>query len=226
MARRYDSKEAKRRILTACVRLFLEKGYTNTKVAEILKEADVSAGSFQNIFRTKDGVLTELIGMMFSRQFGAVRPLAANAPSPVYLYAVETALQLAMTELSENLRDIYVEAYTFPRHGGDHPPQHHGRAAGGVQRVSAGCAECDFYEMELGTAGMMRGYMARRCDPYFTLERKIRRYLSMSLSALQVPAQEREQVIAFVAEIDMLAEARKVVDAVLASLSVQFDLKG
>ena len=40
--------------------------------------------------------------MMFSRQFGAVRPLAANAPSPVYLYAVETALQLAMTELSEN----------------------------------------------------------------------------------------------------------------------------
>ena len=102
MARRYDSKEAKRRILTACVRLFLEKGYTNTKVAEILKEADVSAGSFQNIFRTKDGVLTELIGMMFSRQFGAVRPLAANAPSPVYLYAVETALQLALSELSEN----------------------------------------------------------------------------------------------------------------------------
>ena len=50
--------------------------------------------------------------------------------------------------------------------------------------------------------------------------------LSMSLSALQVPAQEREQVIAFVAEIDMLAQARKVVDAVLASLSVQFDLKG
>ena len=55
---------------------------------------------------------------------------------------------------------------------------------------------------------------------------KIRRYLSMSLSALQVPVQEREQVIAFVAEIDMLAEARKVIDAVLASLSVQFDLKG
>ena len=59
---------------------FLEKGYTNTKVAEILKEADVSAGSFQNIFRTKDGVLTELISMMFSRQFDAVRPLAVNAP--------------------------------------------------------------------------------------------------------------------------------------------------
>ena len=87
MARRYDSEDAKRRILSACVRLFLEKGYTNTKVAEIRKEADVSAGSFQNIFHTKDGVLTELIGMMFSRQFGAVKPLASNVPSPAYIYA-------------------------------------------------------------------------------------------------------------------------------------------
>ena len=233
MARRYDSKEAKRRILTACVRLFLEKGYTNTKVAEILKEADVSAGSFQNIFRTKDGVLTELIGMMFSRQFGAVRPLAANAPSPVYLYAVETALQLAMTELSENLRNVtgvqtcaLPISYTFPATAEIIHRSTTAELRAAFSAYLPGCAECDFYEMELGTAGMMRGYMARRCDPYFTLERKIRRYLSMSLSALQVPAQEREQVIAFVAEIDMLAQARKVVDAVLASLSVQFDLKG
>ena len=153
MARRYDSKEAKRRILTACVRLFLEKGYTNTKVAEILKEADVSAGSFQNIFRTKDGVLTELIGMMFSRQFGAVRPLAANAPSPVYLYAVETALQLAMTELSENLRDIYVEAYTFPATAEIIHRSTTTELQAAFSAYLPGCAECDFYEMELGSFG-------------------------------------------------------------------------
>ena len=58
MARRYNSEEAKKRILAACARLFLEKGYTNTRVAEVLKAADVSASTFQNIFRTKDGVLT------------------------------------------------------------------------------------------------------------------------------------------------------------------------
>ena len=51
---------AKKRILTACVRLFLEKGYKGTTVAEIIREADVSASSFQNIFRAKDGVLTRL----------------------------------------------------------------------------------------------------------------------------------------------------------------------
>ena len=225
MARRYDSEDAKRRILSACVRLFLEKGYTNTKVAEIRKEADVSAGSFQNIFHTKDGVLTELIGMMFSRQFGAVKPLASNVPSPAYIYAVETALQLTLTEMSENLRDIYVEAYTFPATAEIIHRSTTAELQAAFGAYLPGCAESDFYEMELGTAGMMRGYMAKKCDPYFTLERKIRRFLSMSLSVFQVPAQEREQIIAFVAEIDIRAEAKKVMDALFESLSVQFELK-
>ena len=129
-----------------------------------------SAGSLMPLPPTKDGVLTELIGMMFSRQFGAVRPLAANAPSPVCLYAVETALQLAMTELSENLRDIYVEAYTFPATAEIIHRSTTAELQAAFSAYLPGCAECDFYEMELGMAGMMRGYMARRCDPYFTLD--------------------------------------------------------
>ena len=168
----------------------------------------------------------ELVKFMFGSQFDMAGQIAGQKLPPVYVYAVETSIQLALTELNENLRDIYVEAYTFPATAEIIHRSTTAELQAAFSAYLPGCAECDFYEMELGTAGMMRGYMARRCDPYFTLERKIRRYLSMSLSALQVPAQEREQVITFVAEIDMLAEARKVVDAVLASLSVQFDLKG
>ena len=59
MARRYDSEDAKRRILSACVRLFIEKGYKRTTMNDIIHDADVSAGTFQNVFRTKDGVLME-----------------------------------------------------------------------------------------------------------------------------------------------------------------------
>ena len=64
---------AKKRILTACVRLFLEKGYNRATLAEILREAAVSSSSFQNIFRTKDGVLIELVQFMFDSQFGTAR---------------------------------------------------------------------------------------------------------------------------------------------------------
>ena len=34
-------------------------------------------------------------------------------------------------------------------------------------------SESDFYEMEIGTAGLMRNYMARKCDIHFPLERTI-----------------------------------------------------
>ena len=48
--RRYDSQDVRRRVLAACARLFLEKGYTHTRMADILRVADVSASSFQNVF--------------------------------------------------------------------------------------------------------------------------------------------------------------------------------
>ena len=108
MPRRYDSADAKRRILTACVRFFLEKGYTRTTVAEIVKEADVSISTFQNVFRTKDGVLVELVKFMFGSQFDMAGQIAGQKLPPVYVYAVETSIQLALTELNENLREIYI----------------------------------------------------------------------------------------------------------------------
>ena len=64
---------AKKRILTVCVKLFLEKGYRRTTLAEIIEKADVSYSTFQNIFRAKDGELTELVAVMFSNQFAMAR---------------------------------------------------------------------------------------------------------------------------------------------------------
>ena len=174
---------AKKRILTACVRLFIERGYNGTTVAEIIKEADVSASSFQNIFRSKDGVLSELAAFMFAGQFKAARTVADPGDSPAMLYAIETALQLTITELNDNLRDIYVEAYSHEatmeyiyqsttaelyRIFGSYLPDY---------------TESDFYELEIGSAGIMRGYMSRGCDMYFTLERKLERFLSILFSA-------------------------------------------
>lgn len=43
---RRDSSETKRKILTVCVRLFLEQGYKNTSVSQIVDEAGVARGSY------------------------------------------------------------------------------------------------------------------------------------------------------------------------------------
>ena len=70
MARKYDSEETKQKILSSSVRLFIEKGYHETTMTEILHDAGVSGSSFHSIFHTKDGVLAELTEFMFENQFG------------------------------------------------------------------------------------------------------------------------------------------------------------
>ena len=67
---RRDSSETKRKILTVCVRLFLEQGYKNTSVSQIVDEAGVARGSYLNLFPTKDRVLLDLTETMFGGQFG------------------------------------------------------------------------------------------------------------------------------------------------------------
>lgn len=74
-----------------CVRMFIEKGFKATTMPDIIREADVSSGTFQNIFRTKDGVLMELIHFMFDNQFGAARRILADKQNPLLVYAAETA---------------------------------------------------------------------------------------------------------------------------------------
>ena len=58
MARRYDSEAVRNRVLSTSVRLFLERGYHGTTMAAILKEADVSSSSFQNVFSVAARVAT------------------------------------------------------------------------------------------------------------------------------------------------------------------------
>ena len=213
---------AKKRILTACVRLFLEKGYKGTTVAEILREADVSASTFQNIFHAKDGVLVELVEFMFGNQFRTARQMAGETLPPVYVYAAETAIQMTLTELNENLREIYLEAYTQP----EAAEYIHQNTSTELYRIFSpylpGYTESDFYELEIGSAGIMRGYMARKCDKYFTLERKLRRFLVMSLSAYKVPEAEQEQVLAFVAGLDVRKRAEQVMHQLFAALAMRF----
>ena len=214
---------AKKRILTACVRLFLEKGYKGTTIAEILREADVSASTFQNIFHAKDGVLVELVEFMFSNQFRMARQMAGETLPPVYVYAAETAIQMTLTELNENLREIYLEAYTQP----ETVEYIHQNTSTELYRIFPsylpGYTESDFYELEIGSAGIMRGYMARKCDKYFTLERKLRRFLVMSLSAYKVPEEEQERVLAFVAGLDVRKRAEQVMHQLFAALAMRFE---
>lgn len=225
MPRKYDSKESKRRILSACVRLFIQKGYHSTTLAEILKEADVTNSTFQNIFHTKDGVLLNLTEFMFDSQFAAARNVGKKELPPVHIYAAETAIQLTLTELNENLRDIYVEAYSN-RNTTEYIFQ---RTSTELYSIflpyNPTLSENDFYELEIGTSGIMRNYMARPCDKYFTLDRKLARFLGMSLAAYNVPKDEIKEVTDSVLSIDIKNVANDIMKKLFEALAMRFEFE-
>ena len=220
---RRDSSETKRKILTVCVRLFLEQGYKNTSVSQIVDEAGVARGSYLNLFPTKDRILLDLTETMFGGQFGVARSIADSKLPPVYAYALETAIQLTLTEQNENLREIYIEAYSLP----DTSEYIYLHTTAELKQIFSANfpdhSDSDFYEMEIGTAGLMRNYMARKCDIHFPLERKLSRFLTAAMRVYRVPEDELEQTVRFVERLDIRSIAERVMHSLFQTLAMHYD---
>lgn len=225
MATRKSSLPTRNHILTVSARLLLKQGYRGTTIREIASEAGVAIGSVQNFFHSKECILTELAQLIFAGQFGAARAVSPAGKTPVYTYAAETALQLVITERNEQLREIYTEAYTLP----ETMEFIYENTAKELMQIFGdrfpGYLESDFYEIDIGTCGLMRGYMAKPCDIHFPLQRKIDRFLNSSLRIFRVEGEELEQVLEFVRGLDLVPAADQVIAQIFTTLENHFDCK-
>lgn len=224
MARRYDSQEVKRRTVSAGIKLFIEKGYHKTTVSDICRLADVSNGSFFNVFRTKDGLLMELVLSMFNEQFDTADSLLPANSEPHMLYVFETAIQLAIAETTENLREIYVEAYTNPETLAYIHDKTAARLFEMFRRFNPDWSESRCFETEIGTAAVMCGYMRCPCNRYFTFEKKLERFLDIVLKAYNVPEAMRCEAIERVKACDIRGYAVRVIRKLAESVGFDHDL--
>ena len=83
--------------------------------------------------------------------------------------------------------------------------------------------ERDFYIMELGSAGIMRGYMVHPCSEDFPLEKKLDAFLRLSLSGYGVPAEEIEHVVQIIRSLDMRTIAQDVMQELFHALEMHYD---
>lgn len=198
------------KVLRAAVALFLEKGYTRTTTGEIAKAAGIGQSSFFHVFPSKEALLLELVKRMFGGQFDLAGQ-HSGAEDPVFLYAVETALQLHIAELTGPLRELYVMAYSLPT---TTDYLYHSTAKR-LQTIFAAylpdAEPKDFYEMEIASAGIMRGFMSVPCDLYFTPKAKITRFLDCSLKLYNVPEEKRAAVTAVVLQMDLHTMAADII---------------
>lgn len=190
------------KVLRAAVALFLEKGYTRTTTGEIAKAAGIGQSSFFHVFPSKEALLLELVKRMFGGQFDLAGQ-CSGTEDPVFLYAVETSLQLHIAELSEPLRELYVVGYSLPTTSA----YIYLSTAKRLQKIFGpylpDAQPKDFYEMEIASASMMRGFMTVPCDVYFTIEAKITRFLDCALKLYDVPKEKRAAITAAVLQMDL-----------------------
>lgn len=210
------------KMLKAATFLFLEQGYDKTTTTQIAKAAGMSQASFFAAFESKEAILLELTKIMFSSQFIAA---AAMMPTddPLLLYALETGLQLHITELSEPLRELYVATYSLPSTS-EYVYQN---TTEKLIKIFAPylpeAQEKDFYELEIASAGITRGFMARPCDLYFTMERKLRRYLSCCFRIYKVPQEVYAPVIEAALRRDLKSDAEKIIAATVQRAELGFE---
>ena len=60
--------ERKKQLLQIAYRMFLNKGYDNTSVDEIIKEASIAKGTYYYYFESKEAMLEEVINMMIDEE--------------------------------------------------------------------------------------------------------------------------------------------------------------
>ena len=163
------------KMLRAAVKLFLKKRYEGTTTAEIARAAGMPPSCCSS--------LTSGCSAGSSRW--------PSSTARHVLYAVETAIQLHIAELTEPLRKLYVTAYTLSSTSA-YLYRSTAKRLEGIFGDDLPDAEAkDFYEMEIASTGMMRSFAAVPCDMYFTVERKIARFLECALKLYNVLPERR-----------------------------------
>lgn len=211
------------KMLLAAITRFLVDGYEETTTASIAKAAGMSASSFFAAFENKEALLLQLVKHMFTGQFDEIFSIIGSNAEPVMIYAAETSLQLYLSELSEPLRELYVTAYSLPTTS-EYIYQNTAKELEQFfSPYNPGSSSRDFYELEIASAGIMRGFMAKPCDVYFTMNDKLRRFLGCCFTLYHVPQSLQEQAIEAVLDMDLHTTAVNLVRSVVAQAEAGFE---
>lgn len=69
-------------LLQIAYKMFISKGYENTSVDDIIREAGIAKGTYYYYFESKEQTLEEVIGMMIDKEIETAKQIV-SAPIPV-----------------------------------------------------------------------------------------------------------------------------------------------
>ena len=192
-----DTKETesiRSKVVLAAAQLFFRKGFSNSTVKEIATAAEVKTSTLMYEFGSKEEILRELMAHTLEMQFEETEELLKDkTDDPVLFYATETVLQLHIAERNEHLRELYGSAYSLPKTTEIIQKKITGKLEELFKEYLPKYETKDFFEIEIALGGIMRGFMMMPCDMYFTMERKVKRFLKSTFLVCQIPEEKIEE---------------------------------
>lgn len=201
------------RVVLAAAELFIRQGFANTSVKEISIESGVSENSIYYEMKTKEAIIAELIGYVIEHQHEITKEKLKDVTDDKLLnYCFEKVLQLYIAETSENIRELYTTVYSIPKTW-DY-----------IKEVNADALKYvfgdrfpefdfkDFYELEIASGGIMRGYLTVTCNMYFTKKQKVKRYIETTLRVFHIDDETINSTLHFLFQFDFSKIAQETVD--------------
>ena len=222
MARPLNREKGKTRtlVLHSATKLFIEKGYTNTRIKDIADDSGVGYNEIFRMFVDKDNLLSHLVNLVIEHQFEkSIEYLKEQSEDKLLLYIFECVLQLYICEINDNIREMYAVSYSMPSTSHKIYDYITEKLENVFHKYLPEYETKDFYELEIAAAGIMRGFIINPCNMYFTIDRKVNRFIKTLLKIFEVPKEEIEDVIKKIEKFNMKEYSKEVVDTLYEYIS-------
>lgn len=209
-----EKSETRSLVLHSAAKLFINRGYSNTRIKDIADDSGVGYNEIFRMFIDKDKLLSQLIDLVIEHQFNFSQEyLKEKTNDKLLIYAFESVLQLYIAESSEHIREMYTVSYSLPNTSHKIYDFITEKLENVFREYLPEYETKDFYELEIACSGIVRGFIINPCNIYFTMDRKVTRFLRTVLKIYEVPKEKIEETIDFVKHFDMKVLAKEVLDS-------------
>ncbi len=214
--------DVQKKVLREASKLFLTIGYEKTSIRMLEKNTGVNYGSIMYAFDSKENLVSSLVDIVLESQFEFANKLIKDQTNDlILLYITETVLQLYLAEANEHMREMYNVSYSLPAS----TKKVHSTITAKLEYIFKeqlpNYETKDFYYLELAAAGIMRSYMNRQCDMFFTMDIKIEKFIEVLLSIYHVSEEKINEAINFVKQFNF----KEIVPLFIKELHSKFEEK-
>ena len=166
------------------------------------------------MFGEKDSILSELVGLVLEFQFiKSKKVLKEYNVDKLYVYAFETVMQLYIAESLEHIREMYLVSYSSLNSSKVIYKTMTEKLEDTFKTRLPKLETKDFYELEIACAGIMRGYISVPCDMYFTMDRKVNKFIETTYKLYDVEVGKINEIKEFLKQFDFKKYAEEVLDS-------------